>query len=73
MLGKFIKLFGSVLFMSDNIAEYDEKQLETFKDILTDDSEIKAINVSNNIAFIDYVQNGKDELLKFNINDGTIF
>ena len=73
LLGKFIKLFGSVLFMSDNIAEYDEKQLETFKDILTDDSEIKAINVSNNIAFIDYVQNGKDELLKFNINDGTIF
>ena len=73
LLGKFIKLFGSVLFMSDNIAEYDEKQLETFKDILTDDAEIKAINVSGDIAFIDYVQNGKDELLKFNTYDGTIF
>ena len=73
LLGKFIKLFGSVLFMSDNIAEYDEKQLETFKDILTDDAEIKAINVSGDIAFIDYVQNGKDGLLKFNIYDGTIF
>ena len=73
LLGKFIKLFGSVLFMSDNIAEYDEEQLETFKDILTDDAEIKAINVSGEIAFVDYVQNGKDEILKFNINDGTIF
>lgn len=38
LLAKFIKLFGSVLFMSDNIADYDSDQLETFKDVLTDDA-----------------------------------
>ncbi len=73
LLGKFIKLFGGVLFMSDNVAEYDSEQLETFRDILTDNAEIKAVNVSGDIAFIDYVQDGKDELLKFNTVDGTIF
>ena len=74
LLGKFIKLFGSVLFMSDNIAEYDEEQLATFKDILTDDAKIVAINETNNSdVFIDYVQNGEAKVLKFNVLEGTIY
>lgn len=73
LLGKFIKLFGGVLFMSDNVAEYDEEQLETFKDILTDNAEIKAINETNNTVFIDYVQDGKADVLKFDVSDGVIY
>ena len=73
LLGKFIKLFGGVLFMSDNVAEYDEKQLAAFRDILTDNARITAVNVTNNTAFIDYVQDGKEDVLKFNVTDGTIY
>ena len=73
LLGKFIKLFGGVLFMSDNVAEYDSEQLETFRDILTDNAEITAVNVTNSTAFIDFVQDGKADMLKFNVSDGTIY
>ena len=73
LLAKFIKLFGSVLFMSDNIADYDSDQLETFKDVLTDDAKILAINEVNDIVFIDYSQNNKEHTLKFNVATGDIY
>lgn len=73
LLGKFIKLFGGVLFTSDNIAEYDEKQLNAFRDILTDDAKIIAINEVNDSIFIDYSQNGKASILKFNVTTGEIY
>jgi alpha-galactosidase len=73
LIGKIIKLFGGVLFMSDNVAEYDAEQLETFKDILTDNAKIIAINDNNNNVFIDYEQEGKKDVLKFNMKDGTIY
>ena len=73
LLGKFIKLFGGVLFMSDNVAEYDADQLETFRDILTDNAKMTAVNVTNSTAFVDYVQDGKEGVLKFNVDDGTIY
>lgn len=74
LLAKFIKLFGGVLFMSDNIADYDNSQLETFRDTLADDDfEITAINEVNDTIFIDYIQNGKANLLKFNVMTGDIY
>ena len=73
LIGKFIKLFGGVLFMSDNVAEYDDEQLAVFKDILTDDAKLLAINETNDTVFIDYEQNGKTDVLKFNVTDGTIY
>lgn len=73
LLGKFIKLFGGVLFMSDDISEYSAKQLAAFKDILTDDSEILAINETGDTVFIDYRQGEKNSVLKFSVSDGTIF
>lgn len=74
LLGKFIKLFGGVLFTSDNIAEYDAEQLAVFTDILTDDdSEILAINEVNETVFIDYKQNSEEHTLRFNVNTGDIF
>lgn len=73
LLAKFIKLFGSVLFMSDNIAEYDEKQLEVFRDVLSDDAKIIAVNEVNDTMFIDYEQNGETQTLKFCVTDGSIY
>jgi alpha-galactosidase len=73
-LAKFIKLFGSVLFTSDNVSEYDSEQLKIFNDVLSDDDmEIVGINETGEMIFIDYKQNGEDNLLKFNINTGDIF
>lgn len=73
LLGKFIKLFGGVLFMSDNLADYDKEQLDTFRDILTDDAKIIAINEVNDSVFIDYVQNDEAKILKFNVVNGEIY
>ena len=73
-LAKFIKLFGSVLFMSDDVSEYDSEQLAVFKEILADDdTDMIAVNEENEKVFIDYVQNGESKVLKFNAADGTIF
>ncbi len=73
-LAKFIKLFGGVLFMSDDISQYNEEQLEVFKDVLSDD-ECKVENVieENGRVYIDYVQNGKPQLLAFDSATGTIY
>lgn len=73
MLAKFIKLFGSVLFMSDNVAEYDAEQLELFYDTLSDNCELVAINETNDIVFIDYRENGDEKTLKFLNSTGEIF
>ena len=73
-LAKFIKLFGGVLFMSDDISQYNEEQLEVFKDVLTDDdSKVLAVTEEHNIVFVDYIQNGQAHTLMFNASDGMIF
>lgn len=74
VLAKFIKLFGSVLFMSDNVDEYDDEQLAVFNDTLADDdAKIVAINETNDKLFIDYIQNGKPHTLGLCVTDGSIY
>ena len=74
LLGKFIKLFGDVLFMSDNVSEYDEEQLASFKDILANDQrEVTSIDETGSVITINYNENGKDGCLKFDIWTGEIF
>lgn len=74
VLAKFIKLFGSVLFMSDNVDEYDDEQLAVFNDTLADDdAKIVAINETNDKLFIDYIQNGEPYTLGFCVTDGSIY
>ena len=74
VLAKFIKLFGSVLFMSDNVQEYDDEQMAVFNDTLADDDmQIVAINETNNKMFIDYTQNGEPHTLGFCVTDGSIY
>ena len=74
VLAKFIKLFGSVLFMSDNVDEYDDEQLAVFNDTLADDdAKVVAINETNDKLFIDYTQNGEPHTLGFCVTDGSIY
>lgn len=74
VLAKFIKLFGSVLFMSDNVDEYDDEQLAVFNDTLADDdAKVVAINETNDKLFIDYIQNGEPYTLGFCVTDGNIY
>lgn len=73
LLAKFIKLFGGVLFMSDNVGDYDKKQLELFHDTLSDDAELLAVNESGDTIFVDYRQNGSEQTLKFCVTDGVIY
>lgn len=74
VLAKFIKLFGSVLFMSDNVDEYDDEQMAVFNDTLADDDmQVVAINETNNKLFIDYTQNGEPHTLGFCVTDGSIY
>lgn len=73
LLAKFIKLFGGVLFMSDNVGDYDKKQLELFHDTLSDDAELLAVNESGDTIFVDYRQNGSEHTLKFCVADGVIY
>lgn len=73
LLAKFIKLFGGVLFMSDNVGDYDKKQLELFQDTLSDDAELLAVNESGDTIFVDYRQNGSEHTLKFCVTDGVIY
>lgn len=74
VLAKFLKLFGSVLFMSDNVDEYDDEQLAVFNDTLADDdAKVVAINETNDKLFIDYIQNGEPHTLGFCVTDGSIY
>ncbi|MBQ7740390.1 MAG: alpha-galactosidase [Eubacterium sp.] len=72
-LAKFIKLFGGVLFMSDDISQYNEEQLEVFRDVLSDDdSKVTHVSEENGKVYIEYTQHGKTNTLKFDIENGEI-
>lgn len=73
-LAKFIKLFGGVLFMSDDISQYNDEQLAVFQDVLSDD-DCKLTNVieENGRVYIDYVQNGTNHVLAFDSATGAIY
>lgn len=71
-LAKFIKIFGSVLFVSDNIAEYDEKQMRIFENTLTDDTRLVSVDEKNDIITVKYIEDGKDKTLKFTNSTGII-
>lgn len=72
LLAKVIKLFGGVLFTSDDVSRYNAEQLacmrETFKE-----SEMKVIDVNRigNIAVINYIENGVEAEIRFNIVTGV--
>ncbi len=74
LLAQFIKIFGKVLLMSDNIADYDEEQLKMFHHIMDDDdTALSDVKEDGGVVTVNYIENGENKQLKFNYNDGTIY
>lgn len=76
IIAKVNKLFGSVLFTSDNVGDYNAAQTETLRETFRKD-DIKIENAeflakSRNIINIDYTQNGEPKNFKFDLVNGTI-
>lgn len=75
LLAKINSVFGSLLFISDNIDEYNISQLtvlkETFakKDIKVNHAEF----IEENIMQIEYCENNADYKLKFNVQTGQLY
>ena len=73
LISKLVKLFGGVIFTSDDVSDYNDEQLALFRNAMGDDAELLAINQVNEMVFIDYRQNGEEDTLRFNITDGTVY
>ena len=74
LLAKLNKVFGNLLFMSDNIGDYNEDQMNVFKDTL-DGAKKQVISSEYKTAElieIKYIENEKEYELTFNINTGEI-
>lgn len=74
LLAKINKIFGGLLFTSDNIGEYNQEQLAVFDDTMDHctKSVISAEFVSPNIIQIKYIENEILHDVTFNINTGEI-
>lgn len=73
LLARFIKIFGSVLFMSDNIADYDINQYGLFKDVMTDNTKLLDVAECDNIIKITYSEDGVVKTLNFANATGDIY
>lgn len=75
LIAKLNSIFGSLLFISDNIENYNEQQTQALKDTLSAKNiKInKAEFVKKDIIGIDYVENGEPKTIKFNIRNGSEF
>lgn len=74
LLAKINKIFGNLLFMSDNIGEYNETQKAVYMDTL-DGAKKKVVSAeykTNEIIGINYIENDVPHNLSFNINTGEI-
>lgn len=74
LLAKINKIFGNLLFMSDNIGEYNETQKAVYMDTL-DGAKKKVVSAeykTNEIIEINYIENDVPHNLSFNINTGEI-
>ncbi len=74
LLAKLNKIFGNLLFMSDNISEYNEQQKAVYEDTLNGAKKqvISAEYTSSEVIAIKYIENDKEYSLSFNVNNGSI-
>lgn len=72
LLAKINSLFGSLLFISDNVDEYNEEQkgvlYHTFAE--KDVTILRAELIRENVMDIDYCENGTKKSLRFNVQTG---
>ena len=72
LLAKINSLFGSLLFISDNVDEYNEEQKRVLYNTFTgkDVSILRAELIRENVMDIDYCENGTKKSLRFNVQTG---
>lgn len=75
LLAKINSVFGSLLFISDNIDEYNNAQLDVLKETFREkDVKIhRAEFVGKDIMEVEYSENNSDYKLKFNIQTGKLY
>ena len=74
LLAEINRVFGSLLFVSDNVSQYDDKQLRTYADTVNKEKVkvIRAECYNNDIIAVDYLTNGELKNLKFNYKNGQL-
>lgn len=75
LLSKINSVFGSLLFISDNIDEYNSAQLDVLKDTFSEkDVKIKRAEfVQKDIMEAEYSEKNTDYKLKFNVQTGELY
>lgn len=73
MTAKVNSIFGSLLFVSDNVAEYNEAQRAVLdKNFSKKEYKVtRAEFVAENIMEFDYVSGDKEKRIRFNVNTGA--
>ena len=74
LVAEINSVFGSLLFVSDNVSQYSKEQLDVFLDTIhkRDVKIIKAGICKNDIIRVEYLLNGSEKTLKFNYKNGTV-
>lgn len=71
LLAKLIKIFGSVLFTSDDISRYDEAQTQVLLDTLSQEEvHLKDVSVKQDVCTVVFTEDGVEKRLCFNIKTG---
>ena len=72
LLAKINNMFGSLLFVSDNVSQYGKEQMDIFLNTIKkqDIKIIKAEICKKNIVYTEYLFNGEKQELKFNYKNG---
>lgn len=75
LLARINSVFGSLLFISDNIDEYNSAQLKVLNETFTQkDIKIhRAEFVQKDIIDAEYTENGVDYQLQFNVMSGELY
>lgn len=74
LVAEINSVFGSLLFVSDNVSQYSKEQLDVFRDTIhkRDVKILKAEICKNDIIRVEYLLNGSEKTLKFNYKNGTV-
>ena len=74
ILGRVNNLCGDILFVSDDIAEYGERELELLKELFAE-NDVKIVSAGyteKNIMTLKYIKNGKQNVFSFNMKKGVV-
>lgn len=74
LVAEINSVFGSLLFVSDNVSQYSREQLDVFLDTIHKRNVkiLKAGICKNDIIGVEYLLDGSEKTLKFNYKNGTV-